>query len=158
MKIVVWQVRIHRIQLLWPSIASAFSALIALFLFSGAMSPHGSVGGTGILAVGALLFLVTALLVAGFAFVNWQSRKVILTDKKLRVMSGLFEERTADIFLNTIERVVVQQGIVGRMLGFGTVILRDRDGIVHRLKKIAQPTKCLRKLQELLGQGREHGC
>jgi hypothetical protein len=36
--------------------------------------------------------------------------------------------------------------------------LRDRDGVVHRLKKIAQPTKCLWELQELLGQGREHGC
>src|SRR6267143_7192131 len=143
MKIVVWQVRIHRIQLLWPSIASVFFLLIAVLLFRGAMSPHGSFGGTGILAVGALLFLVTALLVAGLAFVNWQSRKVVLTDKKLRVMSGLFEERTADIFPNTIESVVVQQGIVARTLGFGTVILRDRDGIVHRLKKIAQPTKCL---------------
>jgi uncharacterized membrane protein YdbT with pleckstrin-like domain len=158
MKIVAWQARIHWIQLLWPSIASIFFVLIADLLFSGAMSPHGSVGGTGILAVGALLFLVAALLVAGFAFVSWQSRKVILTDKKLRVISGLFKERIADIFLNTIESVVVQQGIVGRMLGFGTIILRDRDGIVHRLKKIAQPTKCLRKLQELLGQEREHGC
>jgi hypothetical protein len=43
------------------------------------------------------------------------------------------------------------------MIAFGTVILRDRDGTVHRLKNIAQPTKCLWKLQELLGQGREHG-
>jgi hypothetical protein len=48
MKIVVWRVRIHRIQLLWPSIASVFFLLIAVLLFSGAMSPHGSVGGTGI--------------------------------------------------------------------------------------------------------------
>jgi len=72
MKIVVWRVRIHRIQLPWPSIASVFFLLIAVLLFSGAMSPHGSVGGTWILVVGALLFFVTALLVAGFAFVNWQ--------------------------------------------------------------------------------------
>jgi hypothetical protein len=155
---VVWQARIHWIQLLWPSIASIFFVLIAVLFFSGAMSPHGSVGGTGILAVGALLFLVTSLVVAGITLGNGQSRRVILTDKRLRVISGPFKERTADIFLNTIESVVVQQGIVGRMLGFGTVILRDRDGIVHRLKKIAQPTKCLWKLQELLGQGREHGC
>lgn len=155
---VVWQARIHRIQLLWPSIATAFFGLIAIFLFSGMMSPHGSVGGTAILGVGALLFLVTALVVAGIAFANWQSRQVILTDKKLLVMPGLFEERTAGIFLSTIESVAVQQEIVARMLGFGTVILRDRDGIVHRLKKIAQPTKLLRKLQEMLGQEREHGC
>src|SRR6267143_3859403 len=158
MKIVAWQARIHWIQLLWPSIASIFFVLIAVLLFSGAMSPHGSVGGTGILAVGALLFLVAALLVAGFAFVSWQSRRVILTDKKLRVISGSFKQRTADIFLNTIESVVVQQGVVGRMLGFGTVILRDRDEIGHRLKKIAQPTKCLWKLQELLGQRRDLTC
>ena len=45
-------------------------------------------------------------------------------------MPGLFEKRTPDIFLNTIESVVVQQGIVGRMISFGTVILRDRDGTV----------------------------
>jgi hypothetical protein len=73
------------------------------------------------------------------------------------MMPGLFEKRSLDIFLNTIESVVVQQGIVGRMISFGTIILRDRDGTVHRLKNIEQPTKYLCKLQELLGQGREHG-
>ena len=82
---------------------------------------------------------------------------VILIDKRLRVIPGRFEERTADIFLNTIERVVVQQGIVGRMIAFGTVTLRDHNGTVHRWKNFAQPTDCLWKLQELLGQGREHG-
>jgi len=154
---VVWQARIHRIQFLWPAIASAFFGLMAILLFSGAMSPQGSVGGTVILAVGAFIFLVTSLVVAGIAFANGQSRRVILIDKRLRVMPGLFKERTADIFLDTIESPVVQQGIVGRMISFGTVILRDREGTVHRWKNIAQPTDCLWKLQELLGQGREHG-
>jgi hypothetical protein len=129
---------------------------MAILLFSGAMSSHGSVGGTVILAVGAFMFLVTSLVFAGIAFANEQSRRVIIIDKRLRMMPGLFEKITPDIFLNTIESVVVQQGIVGRMIDFGTVILRDRDGTVHRLKNIAQPTKYLCKLQELLGQGREH--
>ena len=110
-----------------------------------------------ILSIGAFVFLVISFVVAGIAFANGQSRRAILIDQRLCVIPGRFEERTPDIFLNTIESVVVQQGIVGRMLGFGTVILRDRDGTVHRLKNIAQPTKCLWKLQELLGQGREHG-
>jgi hypothetical protein len=65
---VIWQPRIHPIQFLWSAIASAFFALVAILLFSGVMSPHGSVGGTVILAVGALLFLVTSLVVAWIAF------------------------------------------------------------------------------------------
>jgi hypothetical protein len=154
---VVWQAGIHPIQFLWLSIASAFFGLMTILLFSGAMSSHGSVGGTVILSIGAFVFLVISFVVAGIAFANGQSRRIILIEKRLCVIPGRFEERTPDIFLNTIESVVVQQGIVGRMIASGTVILRDRDGTVHRLKNIAQPTKYLCKLQELLGQGREHG-
>jgi uncharacterized membrane protein YdbT with pleckstrin-like domain len=152
---IVWVARIHRIQLVWPSLLATFLGSIAIFLFFGAISPHGSFGGTGILTVGALLFLVTALLVAGIAFANWQSRKVILTDKRLRVMSGVFEEKATSISLSTIESGGIQQGILGRIFGFGTVVLRDRDGTVHHLKETAEPTEFLRRLQELLGRGSE---
>ena len=138
---VVWQAPLHPIQLFWPSIASAFFGLMAILLFSGAMSSHGSVGGTVILSIGAFVFLVISFVVAGIAFANGQSRRAILIDQRLCVIAGRFEERTPDIFLNTIESVVVQQGIVGRMLGFGTVIFRDRNGTVHRLKNIEQPNK-----------------
>jgi uncharacterized membrane protein YdbT with pleckstrin-like domain len=149
---VVWETRIHRIQLLWPSVVSLFLGAIAAFLFDGAVSSHGSVGGTGILTVGALLFLVTALLVAGIAFVNWRSRKVIITDKRLRITSGAFEERAVSIFLAAIESAVLRQGILGKVLGFGTVTLRNRDGAVHRLGRIVEPTDFLQHLQRQMRQ------
>jgi hypothetical protein len=132
---------------------TSFLGLIAVFLFHGAVSSHGSFGGTGILLVGALTFLIFAIALAATTFVNWQSRTLILTNKRLRVPP----ERTASIFLTTIESVVVQQGILGSMLGFGTVILRDREGVVHCLKKIAQPRKFQQHLQELLGHRSEQG-
>jgi hypothetical protein len=150
---VVGGARIHRIQLLWPSILTGFLGLIAVFLFSGAISSHGSYGGTWILVAGALTFLITAIALAAITFAKWQSRKVILTDKRLIVISGVFGERTSSIFISTIESVVVQQGFLGGMLGFGTVILRDREGTVHRLKKIVRPTEFLRHLQGVVGQG-----
>jgi membrane protein YdbS with pleckstrin-like domain len=148
---IVWRAHIHQIHLVWPSFLATLLGSIAIFLFYSALSTQGSVGGTGILTVGALLFLVAALLVAAIAFVNWHSRRVTLTEKRLRVVSGVLGERVTSILLSTIESGDVQQGILGRILGFGTVILRDRKGTVYRLKKTAQPTEFLRQLQELLG-------
>jgi uncharacterized membrane protein YdbT with pleckstrin-like domain len=152
---IVWRAHIHQIHLVWPSFLVTFLGSIAIFLFYCALSTQGSFGGTSILTVGALLFLVAALLVAAIAFVNWHSRRVILTEKRLRVVSGVLGERVTSIFLGTIESGGVQQGILGRILGFGTIILRDRKGTVHHLKKTAQPTEFLRQLQELLGQKTE---
>jgi len=149
---IVCEARVHRIQLLLPSIASGLLILIAVILLSGAMSPNGSFGGTLLLAVGALTFTVIAFALAATVLMDWQSRKVILTNKRLFVRSGVLEEISSSIFHSSTESAAVRQGILGRTLGFGTVVLRDQKGTVHRLKKIVRPTDFLRHLQGQIGR------
>jgi hypothetical protein len=149
---VVWESHIHRIQLLWPSLVSLLFGAIAGFLLDGAVSSHGSFGGTGILVVGALTFGVTAIGVGAITFVSWRSRKITLTDKRLHITSEPFEKRPAIMFLAAIESAVLQQGMLGRALGFGTVVLRNHDGSVRRLTRILEPTDFLRHLRRQLGQ------
>jgi len=152
---VVCEVRAHRVQLLLPSIVVGLLILIAAFLVRGAISPHGSFGGTAILVVGALTFAIIAVAVAANTLLDWQSRKVVLTNKRLVVRSGVLEERTSSILLGVIESVAVQEGPLGKTFEFGTVILRDRKGTEHRLKKIMKPGDFLRNLQGQMGRGDE---
>jgi|SRR5882672_6718999 len=149
---IVWEAGIHRIQLLWRSLVSLVLVAISVFLLDGAVSSHGSVGGTGILVVGALTFGITAIVVGAITFVSWRSRKVILTDKRLHITSEPFDKRPAIIFLAAIESAVLRQGRLGRALGFGTVVLRNHDGSVRRLTRILEPTDFLRHLRRQLGQ------
>jgi uncharacterized membrane protein YdbT with pleckstrin-like domain len=142
----------HRIQLFLPSIVSGLLIVIAAVLLSGAISPHGSFGGTLFLTVGALTFIAIAFALAASVFMDWQSRKVILTNKRLFVRSGVLEEKTASIFLGAIESAVLQEGPLGKAFEFGTVVLREREGTMHHLKKIVKPTDFLRNLQGQIGR------
>jgi hypothetical protein len=87
---------------------------------------------------------------------DWQSRKVILTSKRLVVRSGVLEERTSSIVLDVIESVAVQEGPLGKTFEFGTIVLREREGAVHHFKKIVRPTDFLRNLQGQMGRENEH--
>ena len=70
---------------------------------------------------GALLLAVAA----GWAFLavwRWDRTEVVLTDEKLFVAYGLAQRRAAAVRLERIGAVEVEQSLLGRLLGYGTVI------------------------------------
>jgi hypothetical protein len=149
---IVCEARVHPIQLFLPSIVAGLLILIAVVLLVGAISPNGSFGGTMLLAVGALTLIVIAFALAASVLMDWQSRRVILTNKRLFVKSGVLEERAMSIFHRSTESAAVRQGILGRTFGFGTVVLREHEGTMHHFKKIVEPTDFVRHLQGQMGR------
>lgn len=102
-KSVTLRVRIHWFQPFRPSPDGVFLGLIAVFLLSGAVTSHRSLGGTFIFAAGGISLLITALAIEAFALANWRPGEAILTDKRLIVMSGVFQNRAVGIFPSGVE-------------------------------------------------------
>jgi membrane protein YdbS with pleckstrin-like domain len=76
--------------------------------------------------VGAL-FLAAAALVALAAVWRWDRTHLILTTDKLLVVYGVAQRRAAAVRLARVGPVEMEQDVLGRMLGYGTVIAGELE-------------------------------
>ena len=70
---------------------------------------------------GAVLVLAAALLALRAAW-RWERTHVILTDEQLALVRGTLRRRTASVRLDRVGAVEVDQTLLGRVFGYGTLI------------------------------------
>ena len=83
--------------------------------------------GLGLFYMSGLLFLYSTWL--GLEAVLRRSRtELAVTNCRLIAKTGVFRKHTLDMRLPTIERVVLRQALLGRLLHFGTMTVTSTDG------------------------------
>ncbi|MCC6222558.1 MAG: PH domain-containing protein [Thermoleophilia bacterium] len=91
----------------------------------------GAAGGAAVLLGRPLHWLVAALgaaaicaaaLAALRAVWRWDRTVVVLTSEKLLVVYGIAKRRAAAVRLDRVQAVEVEQGLWGRLLGYGTLV------------------------------------
>jgi uncharacterized membrane protein YdbT with pleckstrin-like domain len=89
--------------------------------------------GIGLMAVGwpaSILGVVLQAFGAGIALRavwNWEQTRVVLTTDKLFVVHGTLRKRAAAVRLERIGSMEIEQGLVGRLLGYGTIVAGDLE-------------------------------
>jgi len=89
--------------------------------------------GIGLMAIGWPASIVGVLLqVAGAAIAlravwAWEQTRVVLTTDKLFVVHGTLRKRAAAVRLARIGAVEIEQSLVGRLLGYGTIVAGDLE-------------------------------
>jgi uncharacterized membrane protein YdbT with pleckstrin-like domain len=81
----------------------------------------GSGYGFLLAAAGAGALALAALLAFGDVL-RWDRTEVVLTTDKLFVVRGIARRRAAAVHLARIGAVEVEQGLLGRILGYGTLV------------------------------------
>jgi hypothetical protein len=76
--------------------------------------------------VGALL-LASAAVLALAAVWRWDRTLLVVTSDKLFVVYGVAQRRAAAVRLARIGPIEMEQGVLGRLLGYGTVIAGDLE-------------------------------
>ncbi|MCC7029564.1 MAG: PH domain-containing protein [Chitinophagaceae bacterium] len=72
-----------------------------------------------------------------------------ITNKRVIIKTGLISRKTLEMNLNKIESVNVDQSIMGRLLGYGTVTIIGTGGSRETFEQIADPIQFRKKFQEL---------
>lgn len=72
-----------------------------------------------------------------------------ITNKRIIIKVGLISRRTLEMNLSKIESVNVNQGILGRMLGYGTIVVVGTGGTKEPFAGIIDPMTFRKKFQEL---------
>jgi uncharacterized membrane protein YdbT with pleckstrin-like domain len=93
-----------------------------------------------------IAFLAGAAIFGFFAFVSWvralirrATTELAVTDRRVIYKSGLLARHTLEMNRSKVESVDVNQSILGRMFGFGTIILRGTGGSLEPMRMISDP-------------------
>ena len=118
---------VHRSRLHWVEylIAAQFIAVAGVIF---ALETYGVVKVTTtarfvVLAVAALLLLIGIVKIIGTMIARWTTEFAV-TSHRVVSKRGLIRRDVVEIAIEKVEGVDLQQGIIGRLLGFGTVVFR----------------------------------
>ena len=72
-----------------------------------------------------------------------------ITNKRLIIKTGILSRRTLELNLSKIESVNVNQSILGRILGYGSIGVIGTGGTKEYFVSIKNPLEFRRKFQEI---------
>ena len=89
--------------------------------------------GIGLMAIGwpasiaGVLLQALGAAVALRAVWDWERTRVVLTTEKLFVVHGTLRRRAAAVRLSHVGAVEIEQSLLGRLLGYGTIIAGELE-------------------------------
>jgi uncharacterized membrane protein YdbT with pleckstrin-like domain len=155
----LYQTRHHWIVLLGPAFLSVVLELagIALLVVAFASkSGHGpgdsGMGGSQIaMIVAAVVLLMSGTATLLYGLTKRNATEMAVTNKRVLIKTGMVGRRTLDLMLGKVESIGVEETMMGRTLGYGTVILRGTGGTPESFVLIAHPQEFRRQVQEHVG-------
>lgn len=82
------------------------------------------------------------------AFITRKTSEFAVTNKRVVLKTGFISRKAYDILLDKVEGVIVEQGIFGRMFGYGTIIIKGTGGSSQPYVKIKDPFTFKRMVDE----------
>jgi len=126
---VILQTRIHGIVFLPPAVV----ILLGVGLF---MMP----------VAGLLVLLVGVVMLAGAWIRHWTSEFAV-TDRRVIIKVGLISRQTIEINMSKVESVEVRQGILARLLNYGTIVVIGTGGTKEPFDMTDEPLAFRRAVQ-----------
>jgi uncharacterized membrane protein YdbT with pleckstrin-like domain len=79
------------------------------------------------------------LIFLAVAYVRYKSVELAVTTKRVMVKHGFIRRQTVEMNLNKVESIQVEQGVLGRVFNFGTLIVAGTGTSHAPLAGIADP-------------------
>jgi uncharacterized membrane protein YdbT with pleckstrin-like domain len=135
---VVYRTRLHWLLFITPVLFTAVVLLpIAWYLANGSWSRY-----TWVPLVVALLLLLTT-------FIKRQSSDFAVTNKRVMMKVGVFSTRSIELMLNKIEAIAVNQSFIGRIFGYGDIVITGSGGTKEAFSRIQGPLAFRRAVQSV---------
>lgn len=77
------------------------------------------------------------------------SSELVITDRRVLIKTGIVRRRTLEMFISKVESIAVDQGFLGRLLDYGSVVIRGTGGMEEPFETIAHPIQLRNAVQRL---------
>jgi uncharacterized membrane protein YdbT with pleckstrin-like domain len=125
-----------------------YGRAILLFALSAVLAVAAAVAASGgfvhdvkvtYLLIPAAACAVLGLLALVSAAIRRSSTELAVTDQRVIFKTGVIARHTLEMNRSKVESVDVDQSILGRILGYGTVLLRGTGGSLEPMQTISDP-------------------
>ena len=132
---VMYRSKLHWQVFLVPGFFAGILLLASIGLFSSGAK------GTG------LSLLVLAVILILVPFLKRANSEFAVTNKRIIVKLGFFTTRTVELLHSKVEAISVNQGLLGKMLGYGDIVVTGTGGTREEFKAVASPLELRRAVQ-----------
>lgn len=143
----IYKTGCHWIVMFWPFLGGVVLGFFGFALFVGGLlaTKRGS-SYQGAIVEGGIAVVAAIALIAG-GIIRRAATEVAVSNKRVLIKRGLFSRRTIEVLLPKVESIGVDESFLGRILGYGTVIVRGTGGTLETFDKIARPNDLRRQVQ-----------
>ena len=124
-----WLIYIHTILLLF----------ICIILVGAAIATSDSQNISLAFGIAAVICALLALSAGLRAFIRRATTELAVTDHRVIYKSGLLSRHTIEMNRDKVESVDVDQSLLGRIFGYGTVVVRGTGGSLEPIRNIGDP-------------------
>jgi len=101
--------------------------------------------------IGAAVLVVAAIGTFVYGLAKRNATEMAVTNRRVLIKTGLGSRRTLDLMLSRVESIGVHETFWGRMLGYGSVVVRGTGGTPESFVMIAHPQEFRRSVQQQIG-------
>jgi uncharacterized membrane protein YdbT with pleckstrin-like domain len=134
---ITYHAHLHRIIYLLP--ICFFIAALLVTILGGHV---GWIAGVILGVIGLILFIPP--------WIRSMSSEFAITNKRVLIKVGLIRRHSLELLLQKVEGIGVDQGILGRILGYGTITVSGVGGTKEAFRMISNPLEFRRQVQASL--------
>jgi len=146
---VLFKTRLHSVTIFFQAIVGASLALLGLFcLYKSLTGRDDPDAQSKIWAIfGGILVLMGAVSVIA-AILKRNATEMAVTNRRILIKTGILSQRSIELLLSRVESIVINESFLGRILGYGSVVVRGTGGTPESFDYIARPKGFRRCVQE----------
>jgi uncharacterized membrane protein YdbT with pleckstrin-like domain len=146
---VIYQTRLHWIVMLGHAVLGCLLLGSGVFLLYYAAAQTGLDSTTlHIMEGGGAALLVCGVVAILMGMVRRNATEMAVTNRRVVIKTGLASRKTIEMLLNKVESIEVSETAVGRMLGYGTIVVIGTGGTPEPFHNMADPLEFRSQVQQ----------
>ncbi|MFY9801517.1 MAG: PH domain-containing protein [Candidatus Acidiferrales bacterium] len=147
---VIYETRLHWVVMLGHLIVGFLllalpGALLLYYALSQTAMPSNTLHLTE--AAGVAL-LICGFIVIVIGMVRRNATEMAVTNRRVIIKTGLLTRKTIEMLLNKVESIEVRETALGRILGYGTIVVIGTGGTPEPFHKVAHPLEFRSQVQQ----------
>jgi hypothetical protein len=146
---VIYQTRLHWIVMLKHIAVGCFllalpGALVLYYAFNRNDLARGTLQ---IMEGAGVALLICGMIVILIGMVRRNSTEMAVTSRRVVIKTGLASRKTIEMLLNKVESIEVNETTLGKLLGYGSIVVVGTGGSTEPFRNVAHPLKFRSQVQ-----------
>ena len=155
----LYRTRHHWLVLMGPFFGGLLLLVPGIALMAEAIATRDSAGlavgsatiSPKVMVVSGVVLVAAAIIIFSYGVAKRNATEMAVTNRRVLIKTGMTSRRTLDLMLSRVESIGVEETAAGRMLGYGSVVVRGTGGTPEPFLMIAHPQEFRRAVQEQIG-------